>query len=112
MDPVSNVDRIVLVLRQKLAERAKMEKKGAAKGKAGAASAPPNIITALAAVEGIDERQLRRSFIQSILTDQFGRELLNDARFQQVVGQVTDAIEQDSQARKLLDRLIAELKTK
>lgn len=112
MDPVSNVDRIVLLLRQKLTDRAKAEKKGTAKGQAPTASARVNAIAALAAVEGIDERQLRRSFIQSMLSDQFGHELLNDARFQQVVGQVTNAIEQDGQTRKLLDRLITELKAK
>lgn len=112
MDPVSNVDRIVLLLRQKLTERAKAEKKGTTKGQAPTASTRANAIAALVAVEGIDERQLRRSFIQSILSDQFGYELLNDARFQQVVGQVANAIEQDGQTRNLLDRLIAELRAR
>lgn len=113
MDPISGADRLVLLLRQKLQERAKaIGSKGAgAKGKAGATAAPEAIgVQALAAVEGVDERQLRRAFIQTLLADQLGSTLVNDARFQQVVSRVTNAIDDDPEASQLLSRLLAEIR--
>lgn len=114
MDPISGTDRLVLLLRQKLQERAKtIGSKGAgAKGKAGGAQAPvePRGVTALAAIADVDERQLRRAFVQTLLADQLGAALVNDAKFQQVVSRVTDAIDDDPDASRLLGRLLAELR--
>lgn len=105
MDPVSNADRLVVLLRQKLLERARTA------GSAGSKTpAQPNGVRALAAIEGRDERQLRRAFIQNLLADQLGQGLINDARFQQVVSRVTEAIEEDDGASGLLSRLVSELR--
>ncbi len=110
MDPVSSADRLVMLLRQKLQERAKA---GRAGGKArpdagGPASATG--IQAAAAVEGVDERQLRRALIQNLLAEQLGPELINDAQFQQIVSRVTGALEEDAGTAQLLSRIIAELR--
>ena len=113
MDPVSNADRLVLLLRQKLQERAKAGAAGKAerKDRQGAdAPAEPSGLAALAAVESADERTLRRAFIQNLLADQLGPDLLNDAQFQQIVSRVTEAIEEDRGASRLLNRLIGELR--
>lgn len=112
MDPISNVDRIALLLRHRLSERAKA---------AGAASVsktstnrrdptPIERAQALAAVEGIDDRQLRRALIQGLLGDQLGGELINEAKFQQVVDRVTETLEADAGSAKLLDRMVRELR--
>jgi hypothetical protein len=109
MDPISNADRLVLLLRQKLQERFRAG--GAAKPNARpGATAEPSGLHALAAIEGVEERQLRRAFVQNLLADQLGPELINDAKFQQVVSQVTEAIEDDKQTSRLLTRLIGELR--
>ncbi len=109
MDPISNADRLVLLLRQKLRERerARTASSGAARP---ATPAEPSGVRALAAVEGGDERALRRALIQNLLADQFGPELINDAPFQQIVTRVTDAIETDPDTAALLSRLVAELR--
>jgi hypothetical protein len=112
MDPISNADRLVILLRQKLRERAKA---GAAvrPGKAaeqGVAAPSPTGIQALAAIEGSDERPLRRALIQNLLADQLGPALLNDAQFQQIVSRVTEAIEDDPGAARLLSRLVSDLR--
>lgn len=110
MDPISNTDRLVLLLRQKLQERAKAARGGRTGTKANAGTEQVSGIKALAAVEGTDERLLRRAFIQNLLADQLGPELLNDAQFQQIVSRVTETIEEDAAASKLLTRLIADLR--
>ncbi len=110
MEPISNADRLVLLLRRKLLERSKSAR-GGAKTKSGiAAPQAPTGLHALAAIEGVDERPLRRAFIQSLLDDQLGPGLINDAQFQQIVTRVADAIEEDAEASSLLSRLIADLR--
>lgn len=107
MDPVSNVDRLVLLLRQRLHERDRSSKTNRkAREKKSALSAA----TALAAVDSVDEYQLRRAIIQGILGDHFGSAVVNEARFQQVVDRVVLAIASDDDARALLDRVGADLK--
>lgn len=111
MDPISNVDRIVLLLRRKLEERARSARAGGSRPKSEAlATSPVTGLGAIAAIEGVDERQLRRTFIQMLLADQLGANLVNDAQFQQVVTRVTEAIEEDAAASRLLSRLISDLR--
>lgn len=113
MEPISNADRLVLLLRQKLEERSRSG--GAARAGAKAptnsqAPSEPSGVRALAAIEGIDERPLRRAIVQNLIADQLGPELINEAQFQQVVSRVTDAIEDDPDASKLLTSVIAEFR--
>src|SRR5262249_19613947 len=113
MDPISNADRLVLLLRQKLQERAKASASGRVGEKAKADIQTPVEaagVHAFAAIEGADERMLRRAFIQHLLSDQLGSALINDAQFQQIVSHVTEAIEDDPHASQLLTRLVAELR--
>lgn len=113
MDPISNADRLVMLLRQKLLERSKAAKaeRGSRKDKAtGIAPSEPSGVKALAAVDGADEHQLRRGFIQSLLADQLGPSLINDPQFQQIVSRVAETIEEDVDASRLLSRLVAELR--
>lgn len=112
MDPISNSDRLVAILRQKLRERSKVGSK-ATLGKSGNDTAPSLRAARnnpLAPFEGSDERSLRRSFIQHLLSDQLGEQFVNDAQFQQVVTRVTDTIESDEMAAKLLTRVIADVR--
>jgi hypothetical protein len=114
MEPISNADRLVTLLRLKLEERAKSTggSRAAAGTKPNASSpAEPSGIRALAAIEGADERSLRRAVIQNLLADQFDAGLINDAQFQQIVTRVTEAIEEDPKGAGLLSRVIAELRS-
>jgi len=113
MDPISDADRIVLLLRQKLREREKTLGAGTtARRKASdrAGDSEATGIRALLAIDGVDDRQLRRTFIQTILTDQFGSAAVNDAKFQQIVQRVTDAIEEDQDTAALLTRVVREFR--
>lgn len=111
MKPVSNVDRIVQLLRQRLDEK---DRRLAGKSSDASAweAAPPRGVEALAAVSDTRDRHLRRTFIQTLLADQLGIHLINDAQFQQIVSRVTDAIEEDQAAVRLLSRLIDDMKSR
>jgi hypothetical protein len=107
MDPISNVDRLVLLLRQRLSERSRG---GAGATRRDRAAAKPDAVRALDGVRDLDDRQLRRALVQNVLTDQFGAEMINEAQFQQMVDRVTETIEDDAAASALLGRLVAELR--
>ena len=113
MEPISNVDRLVLLLRQRLNERAKTASSARKEVKQGAASRPAEGrggIEALAEVEDIDDRQFGRALIQNLLKEQFGEAVINAARFQQVVDRVTETLERDDAGAKLLSRVVSELR--
>jgi hypothetical protein len=100
MDPVSRADRLAALLRQRLLERSRQG--GVAGTKAGTDELAVDRIYPAAGVEARDERQLRRSVIQAILTDEFGPDLINEAGFQQIIERVLDAIEGDADASALI----------
>jgi hypothetical protein len=110
MDPVSNVDRLVLLLRQRLSERAATQRGGAAASRR-RPQAPADMVRELAAVEGLDDRRLRRALIQSLLADAFGKQVVNEAQFQQVVDRVTQTLEEDPAMARLLHRVVGDLRT-
>ena len=112
MDPISNVDRIAALLQQKLRERSRSAATARGEkvdGRAGQAPGGLEAARALAALEGVNDRQRRRTFIQNILVDQFDPSLVNDAQFQQMVARVAQAIEDDEESAALLSRLLSDL---
>jgi hypothetical protein len=113
MDPVSNANRIAMMLRARLQERAKAQGAGrAARGERQGAreAATKGAVRSAEAIEGLDDRRLKRALVEDILTDQFGTALLNDARFQQVIDQVTDAIQADPEGAGIFSRVVEELR--
>lgn len=112
MEPISPADRLVLILRKKLQERAKAAASGRSTPKPDV-GAPAHATgkLALPAIGNADESVFRRTLIQSLLADQLGRDLVNDVQFQQTVSRVTEAIEEDAIASQLLARVVAELRS-
>ncbi|HEX7759154.1 MAG TPA: hypothetical protein VF459_06620 [Caulobacteraceae bacterium] len=110
MDPVSNVDRLVSVLRQRLAERARARTGG--QGAAQGARQPDRgeSLQALAAIEGVDDRQLGRAVLEGILAEEFGQALVNEAKFQQIVDRVAEAIAGDQGSDQLMSRTLGALR--
>ena len=100
MEPVSGADRVAALLKQRLLARARELHAGTPH-----TDLPPgrvDLVSPTSAVKGDDERQRRRTLIQSILADEFGDLLVNDAEFQQVVDRVLGAIESDATGSTLL----------
>ena len=111
MDPISQVDRLVMILRQRMLERAKTagtKRKDAGRGAAKGTSL--DRLKAVAAFDAVDDQHLSRALVQNILADQFGENLINDTNFQQVVERVTEALSEDENGALLLSRLVSELR--
>jgi hypothetical protein len=112
MDPVSNANRIAMLLRQRLQERARPAPAGAGSRRETGNAAAPGRGGAVraAALEELDDRKLKRALVESILADQLGGGLVNDAHFQQIVDRVTEAIEGDEGGTKVLAQVIGDLR--
>lgn len=113
MDPISNVDRLVIILRQRLQERSKAgaAARGARESATGESrSAGLANVVAMAGANAVDDAQLGRALIESILADQFGAGMLNEPRFQQVVDRVAIALEDSPGGSALLTRMIEEVR--
>lgn len=104
------VDRLVAVLRQRLQERDRLAGRRGVAAAARSRTGGVDAARALAAIDDLDERQLRRALIQGLLGDHFGSDALNQAAFQQLVDRVLSAIEMDEAGRALLDRLSGDLR--
>lgn len=113
MDRISDTQRLAALLRTRLEERSKAATRTSKAPSQGGGQAAPKTkssgVRALAAVEGVEGRALRRAVIQDVLAERLGNGLVNDAQFQQVVARVTDAIDDDETASRLLTRLIADI---
>lgn len=113
MEALSTADRFVVLLRQKLAERAQAKalpgKRAGAADRA-ARAAPHRPVAELAAQAGADDRTLRRTIVEQLLTDHLGTELANEPRFQQVVERVTELIAADDQLGGMLMEVMAEVR--
>jgi hypothetical protein len=111
VDPIANIDQLVLVLRRRLLERSQADKAAFGKQRRPDRQASAlDSVYALARIDGADDRQLRRGLIQSILAEQFGSSVINEAKFQQVVDRVVDTMEADATASKLLAVIVHELR--
>jgi len=112
MDPVSGADQLVILLRQKLRERARLaaKEKTGTRPQTGGEPSGLQMVQALVAVEGVDQHLLRRALVQNLMAEHFGQEMINDAQFQQIVSRVTGAIEEDDGASALIAQVLAELR--
>jgi hypothetical protein len=113
MDPISNADRLVQMLRQRLEERSKAKETTKAPKTGKIARRSPDAVRAIAgqfARSGVDDEQLRRSIVEQLLADQFDPALVNEPKFQQVVDRVTETMESDPGVKALLGKVVAELR--
>ena len=115
MDPVSNADQLVRLLRQQLVERSRAKStKKLQKNK----SAQNDSVDRLSAVAGEvvraggQDQQLRHLLVEQLLSEQFGSALTNEPRFQQVVDQVSEIMSADPAISELLSRVTAELRSR
>jgi hypothetical protein len=115
MEALSNVDRFVVLLRQKLAERATVRPASAkrtSRTDRTAQTAPQRAIAEVAARAGADDRTLRRTIVEQLLTDQLGPELANEPRFQQIVERVTALIAADPELGAVLAEILVQVRAR
>ena len=110
MDPISQVDQLAMILRQRILDQSKTRAPKRKGPDSGTKSSWVANLKAMAATDTIDDHQLRRALVQNILADQFGQTLVNETKFQQVVERVTEALEADEVGAALIGRCVVELR--
>lgn len=113
MTRISNVDQVLLLLREQL-QRAGKKSEARAKSRIGradpAAPRPLDRVRALAALDTLNEDEVRRAVVRGILTEEFGEGVGNDAALQKMVDDVVRIIGEAPGGSDLLDRAVAQLK--
>lgn len=112
MDPISNVDRLALILRERLRARVGAAGKRQERTPSSPNSGPRGMaaVNAVAALENADDNQLRRALIQNILADEFGAERINEPKFQQLVARVTSALADEPATSALMEEVLQDLR--
>lgn len=113
MTRVGNVEQVLLLLREQLrrADRGRAAQRGSSAGRAAPADARPlDRVRALAALESLDEGEVRRAVVRGILTEAFGEAVANDAPLQRVADDVLRIIDEMPGGPELIGGAVAQLK--
>lgn len=113
MDAISNADRFVILLRQKLAERAQAKRPSSTTRTDAKQTTRYDSVRAVAgrtARAGAEDHKLRRTIVEQLLADRFGAALVNEARFQQIVDQVSELMASDPDLGDLFGEVMAQVK--
>lgn len=115
MDPVSNADRLVRLLRQQLVERSRAKKTRKSQKNQSLQDDGVDRLRSVAGEvvrAGGQDQQLRRLLVEQLLSEQFGTALSNEPRFQQVVDQVSEIMSTDPSISDLLSQVTLELRSR
>jgi hypothetical protein len=113
MTRISNVDQVLMLLRQQLD---RLGKSGRARksGSAGA-SAPQRRQSAAGRIEAVmrtddlSEEDLGRTLVAALLVDEFGEGAANDHKFRKLADEVYRIVASDSEAKRLLTDALKEI---
>lgn len=114
MTRITNVDQVLLLIRQQLQ---RLSGNGAAARKTRATAARGSQrqsalgrLAALSRLEDLPEGELEHSLVRALLADEFGEGLANDPRFLRVAGEVSRIIAADEEASSLLKQAVRHVK--
>jgi len=113
MTRISNVDQVLLLLREQL-QRAGKNREATRKSRTGdadpAAARPLDRVRALAALDTLNEDEVRRAVVRGLLIEELGEGIGNDAALQKIVTDVVRIIGEVSGGNDLLNRAVIQLK--
>ncbi|WP_137861310.1 MULTISPECIES: hypothetical protein [unclassified Sphingomonas] len=113
MTRIGNVDQVLLLLQEQL-QRTSRNRGTARQGRTARAEAssarPLDRVRALAALDTLDEEELRRAMVRGLLAEQFGEAVGNDPALIAIVDQVSRMIGETPEGRQLMDRALAQLR--
>lgn len=114
MTRISNVDQVLMLLRQQLQRLGKADRsaKGSSTAAMRAEHRPPAPIRIEAVLRDapLSEEDLARTLIQAMLVDEFGEAVANDHKFQNVSAEVYRLVAQDPEASRVLSAALAGLR--
>lgn len=106
MTRITNSDQLAILLRQQIGQL--LRKTTSAKGKTAKgernqfAVSDLSRIQQIAASEEFGESEVQRALIQSLLVEELGEGLMNEAKFQQLIDRVHAIIRDDQDSARLL----------
>jgi hypothetical protein len=107
---IGPADQVMLLLSEQLkaADRGKAKKNE--RTARAVRTGPRERLAALAAIEDLPERDLRRAVVRGLLAERLGEELVADPAFAAAALEITRIIEESPEGEALLDRAAAALK--
>lgn len=122
MDPVGRLDQVLRLIGRQMAERASRLESGTV-ASSRAAATPPSRRASLGALKekvrgrlrGLDpddpgrQQKARRVFLESVLSWQFGDELLLDRGFEEMIAGVQEALQAHPRLEQRLAQLLSDL---
>lgn len=114
MTRITNADQVLLLLRSHLERSGRTRRKGGVGKTANSSSSRQTTlqrVQEIAQTDAMSDDDIRRSVISGLLIEEFGPEVVNDAKFQEVINDVTRVLSQNGKSRRLLDLAIEQLKT-
>jgi hypothetical protein len=107
---ITNADQVLLLLRAHLERTARQRRKDApAAAKVEARQGPLERVHGMAGADNLSERALSRALVSGLLTEEFGVDVANEPRFQEIVDGVLRIIDADEASRALLQKALTEL---
>jgi len=113
MTRITNNHALMALVRQQLSKVSRAKSSGIAKISSHGASKKSNGISSirrLSKTDDFSDEELARAVVQTLLADEFGDGLVNDAKFQQVVDRITRIITEDPQTKSLMEKSLQEMK--
>jgi len=114
MTRISNVDQVMLLLRQQLQRMAKSarQQKGAKVSPTTAQRREQALerIEEISRVDALSDDDLAKTLVGALLVDEFGEAIANDAKFQSLVGEVHRIIASDAETKALLGNALKEMR--
>lgn len=113
MTRVGNVDQVLLLLREQLQRTARVrggKTKAPVRDAEASTARPLDRVRALAALDTLEEEELRRAVVRGLFAEQFGEAVGNDPALIAIVDQVSRIIGETAEGRELMDRALAQLK--
>jgi hypothetical protein len=114
MDAISNTDRFVILLRQKMAERAETKRtltNNRTESKTLTGHQAVGAVIGRSAKAGAEDEKLRRTVIEQLLANRFGHSLINEAKFQEIIDQVYQVMMSDENLKNLFNDVVFEIKS-
>ena len=113
MPRITNSDQVILLLQNQLqrlnrGNSKKVRRTNSDKQKV--EKTPLNRVQSIAQREELEDDVIKRTLIGGILTEEFGAKVANDPSFQKMIDSVYAAIENDEQARTLLNGSVSQIK--
>jgi hypothetical protein len=110
MTRVGNVDQVLLLLREQLQRTDGKKRTDRGTGVRKASARPLDRVRALAALDSLNEDEVRSAVVRGLLTEEFGEAVGNDPALHAIVEDVVRIIAETPGGHQLMTQAVAQLK--